>query len=209
MQEYNIIDTSIDYYPSVELSVRGSVHSKDNQPFIDKISPLFEMIQLTCLDIYCSDVAVPMLIKILNFLANIHSMRISDLPLPEEIFDCNDDIDIDMFNLFLKNNKITKVTLRNISGLEQIDFILDIFPRMQYLALQKISNIDLKLIVQSTLLKIKEKNIYRPMKTCVVVVVVEATNNKIQQLQKLIDSKNLFQNYTLNRQYDRIYLQWK
>jgi hypothetical protein len=166
------------------------------------------MIPITRLDIYCSNMSVLMLIKILNFLPNIDSMRISDLPLPEEIFGSDDNTDINMLNLFLKNNKITKITLRNILQFEQIDLIIDLFPRMRHLALQKISNVDLKMVLQSTLLKIKEKDMYhRSMTICI--VAVEATNDKLQQLRKMIDSKNLLKNYTLNRQYDRIYLQWE
>jgi predicted nuclease of predicted toxin-antitoxin system len=58
---------------------------------------------------------------------------------------------------FVTINKITKLTLRNVLKKEQIDLIIQLFPRIQYLSLQHIPNRHIELIIRYTLLKIKEK----------------------------------------------------
>ncbi|CAF4124019.1 unnamed protein product [Rotaria sordida] len=160
---------------------------------------------ITCLDICCSQLYASILIKIFNLLPNINSMRISLLPLPKEMYEY-DEFTI-IHKILLQDNKITNVTLRNISELEQIDLIIDICPWIQYLTLERISDVDLKLVVRRTLLKIKKNHIRRPITICI--YVVDANNNMIQQLEKMINSKKLLKNCTLNRQYDRFYLQWR
>ena len=108
---------------------------------------------------------------------------------------------------FLNNNKITKLSIRNISGLEDIYFIIDLFPRIECFAIQAISNVDLLLVVECTLRKIKEKNIHHPMRFCV--VTLEATNDKVEKLKKMIDLKYLLKNYIIHSQLDKFYLEWK
>ncbi|CAF4002940.1 unnamed protein product [Rotaria sordida] len=163
------------------------------------------MIQITCLDICCSQLSASILIKIFNLLPNINSMIISSLPLPKEMYEY-DEFTI-IHKILLQDNKITNVTLRNISELKQIDLIIDICPWIQYLTLERISDVDLKLVVRRTLSKIKKNHIRRPITICI--YVVDANNNMMQQLEKIINSKKLLKNCTLNRQYDRFYLQWR
>jgi hypothetical protein len=78
---------------------------------------------------------------------------------------------------------------------------------MQYFALETICNIDLALVVRRTLQKMKKKKFRHSMTLCI--YVEEATDDNIEKLKTMIDSKKLLKNYTINRQYDRFYLQWK
>ncbi|CAF1438931.1 unnamed protein product, partial [Rotaria sordida] len=197
--------TSVSYSSNVWLIVKDSLLTKMNQLFINKIRLIFAMIQITCLDICCSQLSASILIKIFNLLPNINSMIISSLPLPKEMYEY-DEFTI-IHKILLQDNKITNVTLRNISELKQIDLIIDICPWIQYLTLERISDVDLKLVVRRTLSKIKKNHIRRPITICI--YVVDANNNMMQQLEKIINSKKLLKNCTLNRQYDRFYLQWR
>ncbi len=108
---------------------------------------------------------------------------------------------------FVKINRITKLTLRNVLTMKQIDLIIQIFPRIQYLSLQHIFDRDIESIVRYTLSKIKEKKICHPMTICI--VGLEAEYDKVQKLKQMIDSEHLLLDYTINRQFNRLYLQWK
>lgn len=102
--------------------------------------------------IECSQITINVLIHILNLLPNIDLIKILDLPLYEDIDKYN--FYTKKINRFLKNNKITKLTLENISNLEQIYFIL-----------RNISN--LQMVVNSISLKIKAKNNFHPAIICI------------------------------------------
>jgi hypothetical protein len=91
--------------------------------------------------------------------------------------------------------------------MKQIDLIIQIFPRIQYLSLQHIFDRDIESIVRYTLSKIKEKKICHPMTICI--VGLEAEYDKVQKLKQMIDSEHLLLDYTINRQFNRLYLQWK
>lgn len=144
------------------------------------------------------------LIRIFDSLPHLNAMRISTMPLLKNFYLCEEDINL--INKFLMNSKITKVTLRNISDFEQIQFIIGLFPRMKYFALELI-NVNLKSAVRLTLKRIKEKNMYHPMTICI--YAEEATYDKMKKLKKMIDMENLLKDYTINRQRERFYLKWK
>jgi hypothetical protein len=146
-----------------------------------------------------------MFIKILNCLPNLKAIRITDLPSHEELHQNHEDKMI--LDKFLNNNKLTKLTLRNNLEMEQIDLIINLFPRIQYLSFQYVSDPEIESIVQYTLLKIKEKNICHPMTICI--FGLDAEHDTLQNLKQMIDSENLLQDYTINRQLNRFYLQWK
>lgn len=75
---------------------------------------------------------------------------------------------------------------------------------MEYLSLQYIRNEDIELFVECILLK---NHISHPMTICFFGVEIEY--DKLEKLKQIIDSKKLLQNYTINRQLDRFYIQWK
>ncbi|CAF4453417.1 unnamed protein product [Rotaria socialis] len=153
---------------------------------------------------YSSTLTASLLIELFSLLPNLDSVRISPLPLYEDFYKSDQPSIISKF--LLKNNKITKVALIKISQIEEIGSIIDICPRMQHLTLECISHVNLKLLVRQTLSKIKTNRIRRPITICI--YIADANNNMVQELQKMIHSKKLLKNYTLNRQYDRFYLHW-
>jgi hypothetical protein len=137
------------------------------------------MIEITRLNVECGDTSPDLLIEILNSLPNLDSITISELPSHEDIYEYIDDKN--QINKFLKNNKITKLTLRNISNFDQIFLIIHYFPRLQYFALQCMKNFDLQSIVQRTLLMIKKNKIFHP--TIVCIFGTEAEHDIVEKLK--------------------------
>jgi hypothetical protein len=189
------IDPSNHPVSGIQFTARDILCTKKEEFLIDKIKPIFDVIQMTYLNIRCDQMSAQMFIKILNYLPNLTAIRITGLPSHEEL------------QIFDKYNKITKVTLTNNLKMEQIDLILRLFPCIQYLSLQYISDPDIESIVRETLLKIQEKNICHPMTLCI--FGLEAEHDKVRKLKQMIDSENLLNDYTLNRQFNRFYFQWK
>jgi hypothetical protein len=193
------------YSPVIEFHVIDHLRIVTAESLISQINPIFNMAQLTSADIHCKEMSVHMLIKILNALPNINLIRLSDLPLRNAFNQCAESLDI--LEEFLKTNRITKLTLQNITIAEQIDLIIDLFPRIEYLCFQHIWNADFQFVVYYTLWKIKANNILHPMTICIFGIEVEY--HQVKTLHRMIDLNNLLNNYTIQRQYERFYLQWK
>ncbi|CAF1169773.1 unnamed protein product [Rotaria sordida] len=201
----NIDNSSNPYFSSVELSVTGTFLTENDEPLIKKINFIFNMIQITYLDIECDQMTVSILITILEALRNLNSIRLSNSLLRQQMnLNIRDKI---IFNVFLKINKITKITLRNVTESDQIDFIFKRFPRIQFFGLERVRDDDLKSVIQYILWNIKDNYISHPMTICV--FCDDAKYNKVEKLHQMINSKNLLKNYTIYRQYDRFYVQWK
>jgi hypothetical protein len=147
-----------------------------------------------------------MFIQMLDCLSNLKSIRISDFPLYDPIINLHEP-ELIIWDKFLLNNEITKLTLRNIADMQEVTCINHIFCRIQYLSLQYVWNVDLESFVRCILLKIKENNISHPMTICM--FCVGAEYDKVQKLKQIIDSEHLLKDYAINRQLNIFYIQWK
>jgi len=196
---------SIDSYPGVNVNLSKLAPSKTNEKFVKKIVPLFKLINVTRLVMEWCPISIDTFIKIMNFLPNLDMIRITFLSPPEQF--CSFVKNSKILRRFLDNNKISKVTIRNIVELEYIYFIIDLFPRMKHFAMQTISDVDLKLVVEWTLRKVQENKILYLMSLCV--TVDEGTDDKVDKLHEMIHSEKLLKDYTIDRQLNKFYLQWK
>ncbi|CAF2840285.1 unnamed protein product, partial [Rotaria sp. Silwood2] len=201
----NINDSSNPYFSLVEISVVGTFLTENDESLINKINPILIMTQITYLNIECNQMTVIMLIKILHTLTNLNSIRLSNSPLCKKM-DLNIR-DIIIFNAFLKFNKISKITLQNVTKQDQIECIFKYFPRIKFFGLERVRDTNLKSIIRYILWNIEDNYISHSMTICV--FCDDAKFNKVEKLYRMIDSKNLLKNYTIHRQYDRFYIQWK
>jgi hypothetical protein len=180
------------HFPSIQLTARGTMLTKEDECSIDRLNSMFDVIQISYLNIYCDEMCVHTFIKILNRFPNLTAIRITGLQSYEE------------YENLKSYDKITKLTLRKDF---QIDIILHLFPCLQYLSLQYISNHDIESIIRNTLLKITKKNVNHPMTLCIFGLKIEY--DKVEKINQMIKSENLLNDFTINRQFNRFYLQWK
>ncbi|CAF4921826.1 unnamed protein product, partial [Rotaria sp. Silwood2] len=145
------------------------------------------MTQITYLNIECNQMTVIMLIKILHTLTNLNSIRLSNSPLCKKM-DLNIR-DIIIFNAFLKFNKISKITLQNVTKQDQIECIFKYFPRIKFFGLERVRDTNLKSIIRYILWNIEDNYISHSMTICV--FCDDAKFNKVEKLYRMIDSKNL------------------
>jgi len=187
------------------ISIRSNLHTKKNQPFINKIIPLFEMLNVTRLNIDCSQIIANIFLKILSLLPNLDSMRIISFPPSEELFLI--DGNAQMFYRFLENNKITKLSLRDIRDIEQMFSIINHFPHIKFIELQQISDCSVELIIRCTFWKLQITNNHHIKTLCV--NFDEGSDDQVEKLQEMINSENLLKDYIIYRRRDKYYLEWK
>ncbi|CAF1041002.1 unnamed protein product [Adineta steineri] len=187
--------------PGVNLNI---INLNKNQVYINRFKSLFKIINVTRLVIKCSIDSMRTFIKILKLLPNLMMLRVTFLTHPDEFLDAKKDM-IELRRC-VKNSKITNVTISNAQGSDDVDFIIGLFPQMKSFSIQIISNCDFLRVTYWILYRIKMNKMSHPMKVCI--QVKEGTNDLIEKLYEMIDSKKLFKNYTIFRKFDIFYIQW-
>ncbi|CAF3397119.1 unnamed protein product, partial [Rotaria sp. Silwood2] len=179
--------------------------AEKTQLFIDQIRNSFTMIDIIHLEVSFEEIFVGTLIKFIQLFPNLNSLQIAFWSLLK--LNCLYVEDSQIFHLVKHNNKITKVSLRRIRKIEDIYFLIDLFPQMQYLEIDCTKYIDPELFLRS-ILPINTKCIGHLSSLCL--YVQKVNDELIQKLQKMIDLEKLLSDYTIkciNKQ--SIYLQWK
>jgi hypothetical protein len=193
------------------LTIEGYTSSTWDPSYIDDMQPCFNAIPFTHLNIDCNGIPISVLIEIIRLLSNLNSLKISSLPLVQLHSLSTEDTEILL--LVSITNKITKVKLDKMSGMEQIHFLMNLCPRMQYLEIEYTTKIDLENILGF----ISMNNIIRiPYLCCLCLCVPNANEKIIETLVKIIDFERLFnidnkifRDYVVQRIQNKIFLNWK
>lgn len=167
---------------------------------IDYISNLNEVSHLEI-----SEVFINVLIKIIDLLPKLDSLKISSLSLIQ--LKCIFINERELVNLIPNKNQITKVYLEKMNNIEEVYFLLELCPRMIYLRIDSINNIDIELFVRLILLKIQINCHHQLRLLCF--SIPAADDGMIKMLQTMIDFEKILLDYTIKRIQDYIYLQWK
>ena len=104
----------------------------------------------------------------------------------------------------LNENKTTKVCLENMIKMEDVYFLIKFCPRMNYLQINSINNMDVKLFVRDILNKINYYCHHYLHSLCF--CIPTADDNMVIELKEMIDSEKLLFHYSIKREHDRIYL---
>ncbi|CAF2860123.1 unnamed protein product [Rotaria sp. Silwood2] len=180
-------------------------------PYYDDMKPLKQIIShiSTVADIYHleinEEIFTDTLMEILVLLPELDSLQISSLLYSNPIYMNNKDINV--LSLLSSQNQITKVYLKKITKMEEIDFLIELCPRMTYLKVEFLHHINIQLFVRVILTKINMKFNHQLRLLCSCVKV--ADNDIIEKLNRMINAENLLTDYTIKRIVDDIYLQWK
>ena len=151
------------------------------------------------------EVSIYMFIQILNLLFKLDSIKVSTLPIIQSrSFSTNEK---EMINLISQKNQIKKVNLKMINTINEVSLILELCPRITYLKIDSINNIDIESFVRFILIKIKTICNHQLRLLCF--CISAADDKMVKNLQTMIDSRNLLLNYTIKRILNNIYLEWK
>ena len=141
------------------------------------------------------------LIDIIYRLSELDSLKIHSLSLSELRSNTKKKLDV-----VLSQNKITKVCLENMIDIEEVYFLIKLCPRMKYLQVDCIKNMNIDLFVQDILSKINKD--YNQELRSLCFPNPRRDDKMIKKLNEIIYSKKLLIHYTMERQFDSIYLQW-
>ncbi len=178
--------------------------------FINKIKSSSITMLFTHLNINCKGLPIGMLIEIIRLLPNLHCLEISSLSLFQSNGLSPNDSEM-LFSVSI-NNKITKVKLNKMDEMEQIHFLFDLFPHMQYLEVDCKTENDLENFIKSIIMN----NItYIHYLQCLCICVPNANEKMLENLKIMIDFERYFHvdktftDYILQRRENKIYLNWK
>ncbi len=189
---------------SVALTILNPFYIDWDNFMIDDFNLLFIELQITHLIIECHDIYIAALIELLNLLPNLDSLKVYSLSLlkPRCLFK----EEVEILRLVSKKNNITKVNLARINELAEVQFLIDLCPRMQYIEVDCSNEIDIKLLVRFILMK----TIRCISHLCTLCLSgKEANNGMVEQLQEMINLEQLLHHYTIMYIDEKIYIQLK
>ncbi|CAF1061424.1 unnamed protein product [Adineta steineri] len=187
--------------PGVNLNI---INLNKKQVYINRLKSLFKIINVTRLVIKCSINSMKAFIKILKVLPNLMMLCVTFLTHPDEFLRAEEDM-IELRRC-VEKSEITNVTIVNIEDSGYVDFIIDLFPQMKSFSIQIIADYNLLSVTEWILDRIKMNKMSHPMKVCI--MVENGTDDLIEKLYEMIDSKELLKNYTIFRKLDIFYIQW-
>ncbi|CAF1409554.1 unnamed protein product [Rotaria sordida] len=103
-------------------------------------------------------------------------------------------------------SKITKVYLKQINNIEQLDFIFELCPYMEYFKVGFINLLDIQLFFHTIFSNIKYNN-HRPNSLCLNIPI--ADDKILEDIKETIKYENLSPPFIIKRVLDNVYLKWK
>jgi hypothetical protein len=170
--------------------------------YIDRLGPIFGALYINHLIIESRDISVSMLVQIISLSPSLNSLKIRSLSLlnPRYLFN-QDAIAIDFIS---KKNNITEVNLEQINELEEVRFLINLCPHLQYFQVGCSDKVDLKSLVRSILMKTTQ-TITELRTLCL--DVKQPNDGMIKELEDVINHGHWFQNYTIMYIDEKIYIQ--
>lgn len=178
--------------------------SSHAETFHEYFSTIFSLLNITCLSIDCSKVPLLICVKLLRLLPNLHSLKISSLCSTEAKRLSTEKSKILQSIAF--NNKIINVHLDELLDFGQIQFLVTLCPSMELFRTSFRNLIDLQLFLQWIFTK-QSTNLF-PRLDKLILSILHATNQIVDNLVNLIEFQKLLFNYRIQRLGDQISLSW-
>jgi len=151
----HMINSSTQFLMSSHLTLAAVPTGKQFYSLKRKITRIiFVVAQIFHLKIY-EEIFFDALIEILIPLIYLNSLNISSLSLshPKDLPDVNENVR----SFVMDNNRITKVYLEKLNNIEEIYSLMKLCPRITYLKVDYINNMDIESFLQNILEKIKHE----------------------------------------------------
>ncbi len=194
------IDKLVNYFPNTtELTIASYFETPDDSmaTTLNRIVPLK---QLTILDIECSGFSLEEIIELMRCTPNLHTLKFGFPPINEIALDSVQRSKI--FRNVSKTNKINHVKIHHSCRLVHIPFILNLFPQLQYLKTGMLRS-EIGQMVKYLLTK-RFSQAYHLFFLCI----PQTPKVCLQELNTLIKSENLLDDYFIKIIYRDLYLWW-
>jgi hypothetical protein len=199
----NVDDSSIKLFKSVRLNIVNMSSTKWHPALIRNIRRVLSIEQIYHLEITEQTIFIGSLIRTINLLPELNTLKVHSLSLDQPRELCAEEIEI--LASTANTSKITKVYLEVIGDIKEVYFLMKLCPFLTYLQLRGTSfNMSITLLLRTILQKIKYEH-FRSL--CF--SARAADDNMIKNLEQWINSEKLLLDYTTKRVLNNIYLQWK
>ncbi|CAF1524429.1 unnamed protein product [Rotaria sordida] len=177
--------------------------------FID--DSIFEEIERTLtitkiyhLEIFEKEISISILIRILNQLSQIITLKVHSI-----LTDGTTEItfeELDIVWSMKEISKITKVYLKEINNIKQLNVIFEFCPNMEYFKVGFINLLDIQLFFRTIFNNIKYYN-HHPNSLCL--NIPTADDKILEDIKETIKYENLPPPFIIKRVLDNVYLKWK
>ncbi len=185
------------------LTIVDLLTSDTNQPFMDIIRPILLLTSITGLNITCNQIFIRLLIELIHLLPNLDYLIVRSLAMIQPR--CLSVEEVKTLRLVSDNNKITKVKLQQMTEFAQIQFIINLCPRLQHLEVTCINDIDPEMFLRFIFMKNTK---FIPNLCSLCFCISNLNEDLFGKLQKIIQLEKLHHDYTIKRSNNRIYLRW-
>lgn len=176
-------------------STRTYHHLTENMRFISSLT------NLTSLHIEFRNFSIDILLQFLHILPYLDSLTISILISSRDIKFTTDQIQ--MFNTTLNTNQITKLNIEHVCNLNDINILINLCPRIQYLNLKCKPGNQLESIMHLILTK----------RNCSLRVlclsILEADDQIVECIKSIVNQYKQTVHYRIQRCHNKIFLQWE
>jgi hypothetical protein len=155
------------------------------------------------MNINCNEIHVGTLIDLIQSLPNLDFLVFNSLPIAEPR--CLSEEEATAFRSISNSNKITRVNLQQLTQPAQIEFILDLCPRLQHLNLACCYSIDIESCLRFIFME-KIKYILNLSSFCLRISKIH--EEIIENAQQIINLQKLHRHITMEQKDNEIYLRW-
>jgi len=178
--------------------------SEDYLIFEKLVCSMADLTQFTNLHIDFYQFSISILLQYLQRLPHLDSLTITS-EFPETIKIVSKE-QTNMFRLISLCNKITKLNIEQLTELDQVHLLMDLCPHLHYLHLTCRNITDAEWLIRYVLTK--QNTNFIPYLCLICISLSNADDIIANNLQKIIDTEKLVENYKIMRICDRIYFQW-
>lgn len=194
----------VSLFQSVELIATNRCDFEQYQVFLQNINVIFQTLRITSLNIDLHHTSVELLADFILQLPNLDALSMTCLPLLA--LNISSSVQSKL-QLIAAKNKITKLNLEKWEEENQIQFIVKLFPHLEFLQVGCHPSMNIELLIYFILLNYMNTSL--AYLHCFCLHIATADEKMIKTIKDMIDYEKLLICYSMRRNLDKIYLQWK
>ncbi|CAF1198987.1 unnamed protein product [Rotaria sordida] len=198
--EYN--NSILEYLKSTQLTIKYVFSGEPANDLFIYIKRILNIVQIYHLDIQ-QQISISRLMQIIHLLPDLITLKINSLTFHRSIINKEFPTTFSIEHV----SKIKKVYMEKTQAIQEIYFLLNICPHMEFLNVESMNGMTIELFVRDILNKINKDHHKDLRLLCIYVSKLD--DQIIKRLNKMIDNEKILSNYTIHHELDNIYLQWK
>ena len=198
---HSIIDCHVKFQNVTSLIISNKYIDNDHWSTGD-INRIMPLEKLTKLVVECDLLCINVLFKIFNSAKNIHSLVLAPYDISDAQFLNIKQVDNDY--ALINQNNVVQLTIRSTCNPEQVQCLINIFPRVKHLQL-KIYYVHYQSIMKFLLLENRKNNSHLFSLSLTIIGKIPVT---MEDVKPFIDDQKLLDNYSITISDIVVHLWW-